>query len=51
MEKYIENIIKYNGNENVIKNMLLASCIHDTEHKTNYCEQLEKWLIENGYTV
>lgn len=44
LETYKQNIIKYNGNENVIKNMLLAACIHDTEHNTNYCEELENWL-------
>lgn len=47
LETYKQNIIKYNGNENVIKNMLLAACIHDTEHNTNYCEELENWL-NNG---
>lgn len=51
MERYKQNIIKYNGNENVIKNMLLAACIHDTEHKTNYCEELENWIISNGYKI
>lgn len=44
LEIYKQNIIKYNGNENVIKNMLLAACIHDTAHKTNLHEQLENWL-------
>ena len=49
MEIYKQNIINYNGNPNVIKNMLLSSAIHDTAHRTNFCEQLEQWLKENGY--
>ncbi len=51
MSEYIENIIKYNGNQNVIKNMVLASAIHDSRYKTNYCEELKKWVLENGYTL
>ena len=49
MEIYKQNIINYNGNPNVIKNMLLSSAIHDTAPRTNFCEQLEQWLKENGY--
>lgn len=51
MEKYIQNIVDYNGNENVIKNMLLAASIHDTQYNTNYCKELENWIINAGYKI
>jgi len=49
MTKYIQNIIDYNFNENVIKNMLIAAAMHDTSYNTNYCNELENWLLTQGY--
>ena len=49
METYIQNIIKYNGNKNVISNMLLSASIHDNSHKTNYVQELKNWLVASGY--
>lgn len=49
METYKQNIIKYEGNKNVIRNMLLAASMHDISHKTNYVQELENWLNVEGY--
>lgn len=49
MKTYKQNIIDYKGDKNVISNMLLAACIHDTAHKTNYVQELKNWLIVEGY--
>ena len=51
MNIYQENILKYNFNENVVKNMLLASAMHDISHDTNFHDELQKWLKENKKTT
>lgn len=49
MELYKENIIKYQGDKTVIRNMLLAATMHDISHKTNYYNELQNWVITQGY--
>ena len=48
MNIYKKNILKYKYDDNVIKNMLLASIIHDTEYKTKYHDELITWLKSKG---
>lgn len=45
---YKKNILKYKYDDIVIRNMLLASIIHDTEYKTNYHDELVTWLKSKG---
>lgn len=48
LEIYKNNIMKYNYNSNVIKNMLLASMIHDNNYKTCCYVMLDTWLKNNN---
>jgi hypothetical protein len=51
METYKQSIIKFKGNKTVINNMLFAAGIHDRQYKTNFYEELENWLISEGYEL
>lgn len=48
LEIYKNNIIKYNYDNNVIKNMLICSMLHDNSYKTNCYNKLTTWLDNNN---